>query len=530
MQSRNYDTLAERHPAFRWPSMTSALAYERTRLALFILMSVGVGLAVIVSTYYVNNVKLLIGLIGGLAFVLLTMRWPEFGILCFVALMSGLISLSSLPLVHLGFVSLHISDMMLLLLLSLVFLRATTQRGFVLFKSPLMLPLLLFIGAFLLSAVNAVFLQGVNTNVVLRTVRGLILWIAFIPTLQLVRDEQALRRLLIGLLVLTGVLLIGVLFPNRLSPFLYVEEVDMSTGGRVYSGFTRLYYAGDMILYAMIPVTVISLAVIKKGNQLWRIGLLGLLLFWAFRTGYRQYWLTLIVICVLLLVFLSAGERLRLLKRMVPAIAGGVLFLGMLMVVQPSRVERIVYVVTDRLGSLLHDPLKSENSLEWRVIETRYALLQISRHPLLGVGLANRYRPPMISEEGITSYSDWTNKFIENGYLWIALMMGVVGLLPFLWLCAAYLLRVFRHRREIQDDGLKAIYLGFGVAFLGLAACNIATPFFVIGTRLVFFPVAMAISEVILRLEREKKGVAMRSFGAGPIHHLSGSFVEPRGR
>ena len=95
---------------------------------------------------------------------------------------------------------------------------------------------------------------------------------------------------------------------------------------------------------------------------------------------------------------------------------------------------------------------------------------------------------------------------MENGYLWIALMMGLVGLLPFLWLCAAYLLRVFRHQHEIRDDGLRAIYLGFGAAFLGMVACNIATPTFVIGSRLVFFPVAMAISEVILRLEREKRG------------------------
>ena len=72
----------------------------------------------------------------------------------------------------------------------------------------------------------------------------------FIPTLQLVRDEQALRRLLIGLLVLTGVLLFGVLFPNRLSPLLYIEEVAPGTGAEIYSDFTRIYYAGDMVLYA----------------------------------------------------------------------------------------------------------------------------------------------------------------------------------------------------------------------------------------------------------------------------------------
>jgi O-antigen ligase len=82
--------------------------------------------------------------------------------------------------------------------------------------------------------------------------------------------------------------------------------------------------------------------------------------------------------------------------------------------------------------------------------------------------------------------------------------MGLVGLLPFLWLCATYLLRVLRHQHEIRDDGLRAIYLGFAAAFIGMMVINLVTPTFVIGTRLIFFPVAMAVNEVILRLEREK--------------------------
>ena len=43
----------------------------------------------------------------------------------------------------------------------------------------------------------------------------------------------------------------------------------------------------------------------------------------------------------------------------------------------------------------------------------------------------NTYRPPMESESGTTDYSDWTSNYLENGYLYIAVMMGLVGLLPF---------------------------------------------------------------------------------------------------
>lgn len=473
---------------------------------LIILISIVLGFSVIVSTYYVDNAKLIIGFIGGSAFVLLTLRWPEFSILFFVALLSGLISLTWLPILHLGPVSLNISDMILFLLLGLLFLRVTTQPGFKLFGSPLILPLFLFIGAFLLSAANGILFAGVGFNEVFRTVRVLILWIAFIPALQLVRDEAALKRLLMGLLIFTGLLLIGVLFPNKLEPFLYMEVREAGTGAEMYSDFNRVYFAGDMVLYAMIPVTVASLAIIKEGKQFWRIGLLSLLLFWAFRTFFRQYWLTLFIVCLLLLVFLSAEERIRLLKRATPVLALGVLLLIVLFAVQPARFERVQYVITDRLGSLLEDPFSREGSLQWRVIETRYALDQIKRHPIFGIGLANNYRPPMVNEAE-SMYSGWAANYIENGYLYITMMMGIIGLLPFLALCVVYLLRVFRHQHEIRDDGQRAIYLGFGLAFVGMMACNLASPTFVIGTRLIFFPVAMAISEIILRLAREKQPV-----------------------
>ena len=503
MWSCDYGLLTESRSAFGWSRMARALTDRWIQLGLVVLAGVGIGLAVIVSTYYVDNVKLLIGLTGGVVFVFLTVRWPEFGILCLVALLSGLISTSWLPVLPLGPVSLNIHDVVLLLLLGLMFVRATTQRGFLLFGSPLLLPLLLFVGAVFLSAANAILIYGVNTNTVLRTVRVLMLWTAFIPTLQLVRDEKALRRLLAGLLVFSVILLIGLLFPNKAAPLVPVEERAMAIGGQSYSGVTRVYFAGDMVLYAMIPVTLASLALLKEGNQLWRIGLLGLLLFWAYRTFFRQYWLTLFVVCILLVGFLSSSERVRLLKRLAPGILAVVLVIAVLMAIKPAQVERVVYVLSERLGSLLRDPIRRESSLKWRIIETRYALRQIGSHPLLGLGLANRYRPPMEGET--TFYGDWASRYVENGYLYVAVFMGLVGLVPFLWLCAAHLLRVVLHQHEVRDEGLRATYLGFGAAFLGMVACNLATPTFVFGTRLIFFPVAMAISEVIVRLQREKE-------------------------
>lgn len=480
------------------------------RLGLTLLSSIGIGLLVIVSTHYVHNIKLVIGLVGGLAFILLTMRWPEFGILSLLAMLSGLVSVSWLPVLHLGPISLNISDAIILVLLGLLFLRTTTRPDYTLFGSPLMLPLALFIGAFLFSGIYAVIYQDIHANTVLRTIRVLFLWITFFPTIELIRSERSLRRLLNGLLLFAVILLIGVIFPNKLEPLLYIEERAAGTGSEMYTGVTRVYYAGDMVLYAMIPVQVAALAMVKRGNQLWRIGFLSVLFYWLFKTFFRQYWLTLIVACMLLIFFLTNRERSRLIKRIMPAILVGFLVLVILFVTQPTRVERVIYILTDRLGSLLQNPLRNEGSLQWRANETYAALTQIYRHPILGIGLANSYRTPMAGEAD-NMYSNWAYKYVENGYLYIAVMMGLVGLLPFLWLCSAFVLRIFRTQHEIRDASWRAIYLGFGVAFLGMIACNIASPTFVIGTRLIFFPISMACCEIMLRLEREKLAQPMNT-------------------
>lgn len=476
-------------------SFPNLMTNKVLQVLLMIAGGIGSGLVVIFSTYFVDNAKLIIGVIGGVAFVLVTMKWPEYGVLSFVALLSGLVYLGALPALSLGPITFQISDLMLLLLIALVVLRATNYPGFYLIRSPLILPLLLFIAAFLLSAAIGILINGVNFNTALRTVRVLILWTIFFPTLQLVRSERALRNLITGLQVLAVILVAGVLLSNRLSPLLYVEKAYMG------EGFFRIYYAGDMVLYAMIPITVASLATIKKGKQIWRIGFLGLLLYWLFKTYFRQYWLTLLVVCTLLMFFLRGWERLRLIKRFAPVAFAIMLILAVLLVTQPSQVLKIAQPLTDRLETLGQNPLK-EGSLQWRVIESRYAINKIVQYPILGIGLGNRYRPPMESESDTNSFG-WTSIYIENGYLYIALMMGLVGLIPFLWLCTTFLLRIFQNHREIRDDGLRAVYLGIGAAFLGMMACNIATPTFVIGTRLVFFPTSMAICEIILRLERE---------------------------
>lgn len=508
MKQQSNKTFATNLPlTLKPPIITNEFSQKWWIYLFFLAGSVFVGMAVIVSTHYIDNAKLLIGLIGGLAFVVFTLKWPEFSILFLVGLLSGLISLTWLPLLHLGPISLNISDIILIGLLGLVFLRVTAIRGYKFYGSPLLLPLFLFLAAILISAANAILIHGVGFNSVFRTVRTLGLWLIFIPTLELIRDKKALKRFLIGLSIFTVILIIGVLFPNKFEPFLPIEERIAATGSTVYSDFTRVYFAGDMILYSMIPVSITSLALIKKGKPIWRIILLGFLLFWVYKTLFRQYWLTLFVVSLLLLIFLSVQERMRLIKRLLPILFFVLIIFFVLFSLQISHIERFSYIFTDRVSSLLQNPFKRESSLHWRIIETDYAIRKIKNHPIFGVGLANSYRPPMESEAS-SMYTGWASRYIENGYLYIATFMGLIALIPFFWMCLVFLFRIFKYHKLIQDELLRSYYLGFGLAFLGMMACNIASPTLVFGTRLVFFPFLMGVNEVILRCELQKNSTS----------------------
>lgn len=481
-----------------WPRLAGQGRRRIGELGLSIALGGAIGLGVVVSSTYLAKPLLLVGLVAGCIFAVVTIRWPEIGILALVAITGGLIDTDALPFLDLGPVSFHISDLVLFLLLGLVFLRATGRRGFRLFGSPLSAPLLLFFGAVVVSVLNGMFIYGVGLNSLLRMARVLAYWLAFFPTLHLVRDERSLRRLIAGLWTLAAILIVGVVFPGSLS-FLHLlpgRTVELTTAGRAIAGVTRFYSVSERLLYVMIPVAIGTLATVNKKHQLWRVGVLAGLLVWLFRSFQRNYWLTTLLGCGVLLFLLSGQERLRLAKRLLPFVMIGLVLLAATQLAQVQPILNLVHVAGDRLASLIEDPFRADPNIRWRLFENQEALQQISRHPLLGIGLRNSYRPLMAGEGG-SSILDW---YAHNAYLWITVMMGLLGLIPFAWLSIAYLMRVLRWWRRIPDDEFRGVYVGFGMAFMGMMVSNLVAPNFVQSWSLTIYPVMMGICEGILRV------------------------------
>jgi O-antigen ligase len=145
------------------------------------------------------------------------------------------------------------------------------------------------------------------------------------------------------------------------------------------------------------------------------------------------------------------------------------------------------------------DTLAKDASTQWRVFETRYAIQSIVQHPLLGIGLGNFYRPAI--ENDPLWYPDKPNYglrwYIHNSYLWVWIDMGLLGIIPFIWVFAIFLVRGFRRWRNIEDPKLRSIALGFTLACLGMVISNLVAPRFVEDWSLSIFAVILGINELI---------------------------------
>lgn len=486
-------------------------------LLLAVLVGSAIGLAVIVSMRFVENWKLIVGLVGGPAYVLVTLRRPEYGVLTLVALTIGLVDINWLPLLRFGAGSIHIQEIMLGVLLALLVFRSAAWQDFRLRNTPLSIPLLLFLFAVLLAMIHGVMFLGLGLNNAIQRGRSLLLWAAFLPTVQLIRDRKAITRFTIGLWAITGLLGVGVavrlVYPS-LHPFIFPVELEqLRTMGTTFGGVGRVFqYRGGALLYAMLPVIVAVLALCKDRHlRFWHylvlMLLLGLVGNWLFRSFQRSMWVSMTLILFLLFVFLSTTERLRLIRRLLPIIVAFPLLIFVYWHMFPYETEVLANAVLDRIGSLLaRDLARADDSVDWRVIETQYALDTFTEHPLLGIGPGNEYRPPLEREILWNEYGlRW---FIHNAYLWIAVLTGLAGLLPFLALSGLFLFRIWYFWRGIEDDFLRAMYLGLGLSFLGQMISNNTQPTFFDGPAQSIYPVMMGLCESILFLTRQERMTA----------------------
>jgi O-antigen ligase len=362
--------------------------------------------------------------------------------------------------------------------------------------------------AILLSATLAIIQYSVGMNFVLRRLRPLTYYLGFFVVTNLIRDRRQLSVLINGLFVIAILASLAILIQTLIPSLSLVQSRtgELGTAGREYAGVLRTYIEAERLIYVMLLVSVCSLTLggrwLPQMLEFARAGILGIGLFLGFQ---RNYWLTMLSMLALLSGLVSWPQRSRILRWGIV----GLVAVTLLVSLSGGTFDRYVVAAFDRLvWGMRLETLAQDSSTQMRVTETGYAIQSIAQHPLLGIGLGNLYRPAMEGDaywypEDPSIGLRW---YMHNAYLWVWVMAGLMGFIPFIWLYAGFLGRGFARWHKIGDPKLRVVVLGFTLGVLGQAISNVVAPNFVQSWILIVFAIIPGINELIFRWEISEAG------------------------
>jgi hypothetical protein len=244
------------------------------------------------------------------------------------------------------------------------------------------------------------------------------LWMPAIAAFTLaLHDEERHRELLVILMLLLGlnalVALGESLLARRLIP-LYINRDDAMAGG----SFRASAFLGHPLVNAMVTAALLPACALLPWARKWRVALAGVLLLALFAFGGRtSLALSVLVYGTAALVFVSLGVargRYSYLQ-----LTGGVLALML------GAVALVLVVASTGMGTRIFQNLSQDNSANARLLA--WTAFEHVRAADLWVGLA----PAQIDTVALRMGLDPRFEAIENYWIYLLLMLGVVGFVPF---------------------------------------------------------------------------------------------------
>jgi O-antigen ligase len=473
-----------------------------SELPLQIISSCCLGLLLGLAFLWVSPLLVLVALSA--IFVIYAMvKRPAIVLLGILIATSSILFENQLPTVSIG-ISLHVPDFMLLGWLGIIVVRRLVEPGFKIVRTSLDWPLLFFFSFTLLSTINAVIHSSVDSVEARRWIRVMTYYFTFFIVTNLVGDRRQLIFLLNGFFLLAtivaGAMVLQFLLGNSIR-LLPGTVTSLSTQGTIYEDITRIVPPGFSIVLVSF-VTLICMMIVEKNKpsnflKFFQCGLMGMALLLTF---FRSYWAALIVVLFLLVFYIKETERKRLIGWSLVVIISASIILLIIFGYQGSRATKLIDASLVRVTTLIKGETYEgkDSSLNWRMLENRYAFSAIVAHPVIGLGMGARYRPYDPRLDLPNSTYDF-RKHIHNGYLWILLDMGLLGFLAFMWLSFTFLIRSFRSLRRIADNHLKGVVLGLALSYVVVMIAAVANSTFVQWSWTPVIGIIMGINEVILR-------------------------------
>lgn len=481
-----------------------------------------VGILSGVAALIVSPIAVLAALVGfyGLWIVI---RLPELALLGLLIGTSTIFPESAIPFIPIGPGRLYVTDVLLVVPLGVIILRRMFEPQFRV-NTPLDLPLVLFLGLALLTTGLGLFRASMAyLNTAIPETRTMVYYMTFFSVTHLVDDERKLKRLLGGLFVLAvvnaGAMLIQYLAGDSLSLLTHGRIEPLVTEGKVYTGVTRITsFGGEPIIVIMLIVGLVAFFVGESRSPLHLLADVALLtlLVVALMITFNRNFFVMVSIALVLLVFVLLGRGQhgnRLARRIVAYVLALTVFVWLLTTLMPaSTAARLLDASFERARSLVEQDTytRTGSSLRSRDLENRYALEQVARHPVWGLGLGAAYRP-FISGVDDPASAGIMQRYLHNAHLALLVKTGVPAYLAFLALSWRFINRGFRHWNRLPSGWKQAVVLGFTLAYAGLLIAALVNPILVQWFWTPVLGVMWGASEVLLQQRDRMNGTVPRS-------------------
>lgn len=323
-------------------------------------------------------------------------------------------------------------------------------------------PVSIFAGIVALSFIVSVFYFNNSIPYMYRDGRVFLYWL-WLPLLYFSfskTPEQAARSLTRLMLVIGCVVSASAIFQ-----FVTGENIvgagqvmELETHGIMRSGFYRVQMPGFMFVATALVWTVIAMR-FKAVSCALGLPLLFLFAFGLFVNFGRALWFWTIIALIFSAIFVG---KEHVFKYIVMGLVLCSLVLGATMAFKPD----IVDVVIKRTESLKYEGGHG-TSFGWRILEYEDSVRTLKGSPIVGVGIGGEYRRWI---SAIRNFEEHT-RYVHNGFLFMALKIGIPAVALFLYLFWRLWREAFRTAQNCNGETRVALTACLAIipAFLGIS-------------------------------------------------------------
>jgi O-antigen ligase len=391
-------------------------------LAIFLALSIGLVSAFLPAWLVIS------ALVVPAVAVLMFLR-PEYALLALLALACGLIHPAFVPRVPFLGGSISAKDFVLIMLTVYATFLLAEKKGEVEFVPVAGIRWLVvslgFYGVwFIFSVTMSLWVKDLAPPIVLAEARRLIYLIALPIAVIILRQPDRQQRFVVGVVLLGCLLSLGQILQGVLNIPVFGSQYMSSLGlvGDLGDSTTRAITLGinEIVYSLLLTVGAYVLGLIRRSLF---FAVAGLLLIGIFLTYGRTTYASVLICLIIVISWLNFGRLPRLAGALVIMITVGFAF-GMLW--KPDSLEAVIYRVTT-----VDKEIDYGYSARWRIWEAEAMLPHIAANPLTGIGLGADYWNSRSSD------NPELNRYMHNGYLYMAGKMGLPALILFLSLMAA---------------------------------------------------------------------------------------------